>query len=258
VHVTRIGLTPLKSARHARLPAVDLTADGPAGDRLFCLVDRRRGRVLRTVEHPVLLATQARWDGRMLHTTLPGGTVEAAPEPTGDLAEVDYWGRTVVLEVQAGPWAAAYSGLLGYDVQLARSGQGDVVYGGSVSLVTTSSLDRLGDELGVEVDSTQFRATFTVDTGDASAHVEDTWVGRRLRLGEAEVRVVSVIPRCAVVDLDPDTGERHTEVLRSLARYRRGVAGLAEQGGIGFGVDAVVTRPGRADTGADVVMVERG
>jgi uncharacterized protein YcbX len=256
VHVIRTGLTPLKGARHTRLPAVEQTAEGAAGDRLFCLVDRRRGRVLRTVEHPSLLRTHARWDGRTLHTTLPGGTVAAVPEPTGEHVEVDYWGRTVPLDVLAGPWAAAYSELLGHDVQLARSAPGTVVYGGPVSLVTTSSLDRLRDELGAEVAGAQFRATFTLDTGEESAHVEDGWVGRRLRLGEAEVRVTSVIARCAVVDLDPDIGERHTGVLRSLATYRRGVTG--SQDGIGFGVDAVVTRPGRVDTGADVVVVERG
>ena len=52
MHVTRIGLTPVKGGRHAEQASVDLTLDGPIGDRVFCLVDTERGRVHRTVENP--------------------------------------------------------------------------------------------------------------------------------------------------------------------------------------------------------------
>lgn len=54
------------------------------------------------------------------------------------------------------------------------------------------------------------------------------------------------IPRCRVIDLDPDTGMRRTDAMRALADYRR-------QGNeVVFGVDAVVTKPGRVYLG-DVV-----
>ena len=55
MHITRIGLTPVKGGRHTEQPSVDLTLEGPVGDRVFCLVDRDRGRVLRTVENPTLV-----------------------------------------------------------------------------------------------------------------------------------------------------------------------------------------------------------
>ena len=64
VHVSRIGFTSLKGARHLGRPFVDLTRDGPVGDRVFCLVDLARGRVLRTVENPTLVQTRATWDYR--------------------------------------------------------------------------------------------------------------------------------------------------------------------------------------------------
>ena len=247
MHVSRIGLTPVKGARHQSQPRVDLTLDGPVGDRLFCLVDPARGRVLRTVETPALLETTARWHAGVLATTLPGEQVEDVPVSTGEKVEVDYWGRTVRLDVVDGPWAAAYSRHLGHDVVLARSTQpGEIVYGGSVSLVTSSSLDRLEAVLGAEVDSAQFRATFTLDTAGAEPHVEDSWIGRRLRFGDAEVEVRAGLPRCAVVDLDPVTGRRRADVLRTLAGYRRGLAEIV------FAVDAVVTRPGRVEVGAVV------
>lgn len=241
VHVSRIGFTSLKGARHLIRPFVDLTLEGPVGDRVFCLVDPARHRVLRTVENPTLVQTRARWEAGVLTVTLPGATVAGLPTFTGETRTLDYWGRRVALETVEGPWADACSALLGYDVVLARSRRGDVVYGASVSLVTTGSLDELSRRVGTRVLDAQLRATFTVDTD--APHVEDAWIGRRLALGEAEVEVRSAIPRCRVIDLDPDTGVRRTEALRALADYRRRGNELV------FGVDAVVTRPGRVHPG---------
>jgi len=257
VHVSRIGLTPVKGTRHTDRSYVDLTFDGPVGDRLFCLVDRSRGRVLRTVEHPTLVQTTVGWRDGVLSAALPDRTVDGVPAPTGEKVEVDYWGRLVVLEVVDGPWAAAYSAHLGRDVVLARAAQpGDIVYGASVSLVTTSSVDRLTAETGVEVDGAQFRATFTLDTDGQPAHVEDSWVGRVLRVGAAEIEVRAAIPRCAVVDRDPVTGAGRADVLKALGGYRRAGAEVV------FGVDAVVVRPGQVGLDAPVrvvdAVVERG
>lgn len=246
MHVTRIGFTSLKGARHVDRPFVDLAWDGPVGDRVFCLVDPVRERVLRTVGNPTLVQTRVAWDAGLLTVSLPGATAEGVPAFTGETATLDYWGRRVTLEIVDGPWAAAYSEHLGYDVVLAWSPAGDVVYGASVSLVTTGSLDELSRRVGTPVLDSQFRATFTVHTD--TPHLEDDWIGRRLRLGEAEVEVRSAIPRCAVIDLDPDTGMRRAHALRALADYRQQGKELV------FGVDGVVTKPGRVHVG-DAVEV---
>jgi len=251
VHVSRIGLTPLKGARHVDLDDVRLDLDGPVGDRVFALVDLARERVVRTVEHGTLVRTVVRWaDGRLDVRFPDGALVTGSPAAGGEVAKVDYWGRTVGVELVEGPWAEAYSRYLGQDVVLARAtGLGTTVYGSSVSLVTTSSAAHLSDRLGGPVEDTRFRATFTVDTSGEPPHVEDAWHGRRLRLGDVELEVRDPLARCAVVDLDPTTGERRVDVLRCLAGYRRA------RGEIIFGVDAVVTRPGRVAVGAEV---ERG
>ena len=250
MHVSRIGLASVKGTRHRDLASVDLTLDGPVGDRVFCLVDVARGRVLRSVENPSLFRTTATWQAGILATTLPDQPdVVDVPLETGETVKVDYWGRVAALDVVAGPWAAAYSRYLGRDVVLARcTSPGEVVYGASVSVVTTSSLGRLSQDLGPVADA-QFRATLTVDTEGEPPFVEDSWPAGRLRVGEAEIEVRGAIPRCAVIDRDPVSGERRAEVLRSLAGYRRAL------GEVVFGVDAVVTRPGRVDVGA---AVERG
>jgi uncharacterized protein YcbX len=247
VHVTRTGFTPLKGTRHSERSSVELTWDGPDGDRAFCLVDPVRGRVLRTVENPSLMRTVASWDGSVLAATLPDEVVEGTPEPTGESVKVDYWGRVAALDLLDGPWAAAYSRHLGLDVVLARAGApGEVVYGAPVSLVTTGSVDEVSHHVGVEVAAAQFRATFAVHTD--TPHVEDDWLGLRLDIGAAQVEVRSAIPRCAVVDLDPETGTRRARVLQALAGYRRVGTDIF------FGVDAVVTRAGPVHHG-DAVTV---
>lgn len=245
----RIGFTPLKGARHAEHAAAQLDAGGPAGDRCFCLVDPARGRVLRTVENPTVLQAGAALADGALWVDLPGRTVAGVPVPTGEVLAVDYWGRDAKLELLDGPWSEAFSAHLGYDVRLARATRaGEVVYGGSVTLVTTSSVARLGQWLGLAVAAERFRSTFLVDTADYAPHVEDTWVGREVALGEAVVRVRGTVPRCAVVDLEPATGARDTPVLKALAGYR------LSGGEVHFGVDAEVSVPGRVAVGDPVTL----
>lgn len=247
--VRRIGFTPVKGGRHLTQDAADLSADGPVGDRVFCLVDRSSGQVLHTVQHPSLLRTRATWGSGVLSVELAGQRVTGVPTPSGETLRVDYWGRTAQLDLCLGPWAQAYSQYLGRDVVLCRSvSPGEVVYGASVSFVTTSSISRLARRLGREVGSERFRSTFLVDTGDSPAHIEDSWVGQELRVGGATVRVRGAVPRCAVVDLDPASGLADARVLRELATYR------LTQSEVRFGVDAVVTAAGRVRAGDQVEL----
>jgi uncharacterized protein len=260
VHVTRIGFTPVKGGRHAEHAYVDLAPAGPVGDRVFCLVDRARDRVLRTVENPTLVQTSADWQAGVLTVTLPSGRVRGVPSPTGEVLKVDYWGRVAALEVVDGPWSAAYSAHLGrergQDLTLARaSNAGEVVYGASVSLVGTAAVDELSRRVGAPVADAAFRATFTVETSGPTlldGLGDEPVPARRLRIGGAEIELRAAVPRCAVVDLDPRTGMRAANALGVLAGYRRG------RGGLTFGVDAVVSTPGRVHVGDAVHDVERG
>lgn len=265
VHVSRIGFTPVKGTRHREHAEVHLAEKGPVGDRDLCLVDVARSRVLRTVEAPALMqvvaTTPAGLSGRdgTLRLDLPDATVEAPVTAGGEVHRLDYWGRIVEVEVVPGPWATALSDHLGRAVVLARARRGgDIVYGGPVTLVSAGSLAALERRLGTPVDSARFRSTFVLDTGDTGADedtgagedTEDGWLGATVVIGEAVLRVRAAVPRCAVVDVDPVSGERDLNVLATLAGYRRCA------GEVTFGVDAEVVRPGRVRS-ADPVTVER-
>jgi uncharacterized protein YcbX len=252
VHVARIGFTPVKGGRHLEHAQVELAPEGPVGDRRFCLVDPARRRVVRTAQNPTLLQAVTGWDAGVLSVALPTGLVQGVPVVTDEHVEADYWGRTAVLRLVEGPWAAAYSAHLGYEVVLAQPVRaGEVVYGGSVTVVTTAALRLLTQKLGREVASERFRATFLLDTAAPASHPEDDWLGQEVSLGEARVLLTGPVPRCAVIDLEPHDGRQDLPVLRTLAEYRR--AGSE----IRFGVEGRVTRPGRVRVG-DAVEVAAG
>lgn len=237
MRVSRIGLAVLKGARHAAQTSVRLEQGGPVGDRLFCLVDPTEGRVLRTVEHPRLVLVEAGWDGTALTTTTPeGGVVAAAPRPTGEQLAFEYWGREARVELQDSPHAEQLGDHLGRSVRLARvTRPGEVVYAGSVSLVSTGEIAELG-----ETDPARFRATFTLD----SARLPEP--GTQLAVGEALIRVRSMLPRCRVIDINTGTGTMDTRHLATLAGRPRPVGELP------FGLDAEVLVPGTVRTGDPV------
>lgn len=257
MHLARLSLTVLKGAGHQHPTALALDVDGPRFDRRFCCVDPAAARVLRTVENTSLLACRATYDGTHLGVRLPDGA-EASGTPRGsDAIVADYWGREARLRVVDGPWAALLSGYLQRDVVVAAvQGAGQVVFGGSVTVLTTSSLRELGRRLGRDlhdtallVDSERWRSTLVVDSGDAPPFVEDTW--RRLAVGDTVVRVRGAVPRCAVARLMPGVGQVESlDPLRALASDRTEVNVRGRE--VVFGVDADVEVAGTVSVGDEV------
>ncbi|TFD46985.1 MOSC domain-containing protein [Cryobacterium frigoriphilum] len=250
MRVREIGVSALKGGRHRPRTRIALSALGPVGDRVFAVVDLADGRVLKTVEHPSLVGCDARWQCGVLSISIDGQQISGTPTTDATPLTLDYWGRPVSMRNVRGPWSPAFSRLLGRPVALARVDfPGEVVYGDTVTLATTSSLERLARESGTPVDPRRFRSTFTIDTGEADAHLEDCWAGRELEVGGARLLVGAGIPRCAVIDLDPHTGARGAGLLKILADYR------LDSGEIMFGVYARVVRPGLVGRGDPVRLL---
>jgi uncharacterized protein YcbX len=249
VHVDTIAQSPIKGGRHRSHRSVRLERTGPVGDREFCLVDVARGRVLKTVEHRAIIGTEATWENGILSIEIDGRTIDGVPVAAGDV-EFDYWGRPAELELLDGPWAAHYSALLGKPVTLARGRRpGEFVYGATVSLMTTAAVRWLERLSGHDVDPARFRSNFTV-AAEGDEPVEREWIGSQLRLGEATVRVLEPIGRCAVIDLDPSSGTKDARTLKTLA-----MADRARYGTLEFGVYAEVTSHGLVIVGDEVALV---
>lgn len=237
--VRSAGFAPVKGMRHRPVPRLELDERGAVGDRAWCLVDVDARRVLRTVQHPTLMAVVATLDEGSLSLTLPdGSSADGVPEASGETVTCDYWGRSVGLTLTDGPHASLMSHFLGTDVRLAAAPRGGVVFGDPVTLVGTATLDDLTERLGRPVAAARFRATLVVETDEP--HVEDTWLGAEVGVGGARLRVGVPVPRCAVVDHDPDTGVKDLRLLKALVGSRpTNVAGEPV-----LGVYAACVRPG--------------
>lgn len=242
MRVRRLGFAAVKGTRHVSRPVVELTPDGPQGDRRYAVADPATGRVVRTVDHPALARVEAEVADGLLCLRLPGGTVLVGPaDPAGaGTLDGDYWGRPATLRLLDGSHDGGLTAYLGRPVTVVATEPGAVVWGAPVSLVSTGELDRLAQRLrtaGASVPAAldeRFRATVTLEA-DA-----DPEPGTRLRLGAAVVEVVGRIDRCAVVDANPHTGLRDSRVLRHLEQRD----GLPT-----FGVDARVVVPGTVRVG---------
>lgn len=243
--VRRAGFAPVKGMRHLALDAVVLDERGADGDRAWCLVDVDQSRVLRTVQHPSLIGVVARPQGDELELTLPTGeTVSAPAAPSGEHITGDYWGRPVDLALTGGPHAELLSGWLDQPVRLAAAPRGGVVYADPVTIVGTASLRDLAARVGrpeLSQQAARFRATLVVETDEP--YVEDTWAGQEHVVGEATLRIGGPIPRCAVIDHHPVTGEKDVRLLTALARDRP----VNRAGEPMLGVYATCVRPGRVD-----------
>ncbi|CAM3588555.1 MOSC domain-containing protein [Nocardioides zeicaulis] len=237
--VRSAGFSPIKGTRH--LPArVTLDAAGAVGDRRWCFVDPPGARVLRTVQHPALMAVVAEQSGDDLSLLLPDGTrASGAPAPTGETLVCDYWGRDVGLSLTDGQHSAVVSDFLGRPVQLAAAPRGAVVFGSPITLVGTASLADVAARLGrPSLEAARFRATLVVETTEP--YVEDTWPGREVAVGSAVLRVGGPVPRCAVIDHHPDTGVRDLRLLKALVEHRPVNRAREPM----FGVYAECVRPG--------------
>jgi len=96
-----------------------------------------------------------------------------------------------------------------------------------VSLFSLQTARQLAAEVGVPVDERRFRANIYADLAGTAGFAEDSFVGRRLRLGaKAVVAILERDPRCKMITLDPDTASASPEILRRIARFHDGKAGV--------------------------------
>ncbi|GAA4283893.1 hypothetical protein GCM10022261_14240 [Brevibacterium daeguense] len=220
--VAAFGFAVIKGTRHRPRPESRLDTVGPVGDRRYCLIDLKSGKVLRTVQHPALVTVDVEEDDRGLVLELPtGASVSGHPVPSGQTVEIDYWGRKVPMEIVTGPHAEFFSDLLGREVQLARAPRGGVVFADPVSIATTGSiadLARRANHPQLLTEAARFRATFLIDEPEPFA--EERWVGHEVTIGERRLRITAPIGRCGVIDVNPTSGERGSRLLKTLAGYR--------------------------------------
>lgn len=264
--ISRLSTTPVKGTALHSPRTVTVAANGVLDNRRFYLVDAQR-RLLNGKQHGPLVRVTAEFDpvAVLLRVQCPDrAPVEGRTTELGDAVHTDFYGRTVDGHLVEGPWSAVLTDFVGQEVNLvAVDRPGDAVDVHPVTLISTATLDHLRRVTpnGNGLDYRRFRMLVEVDGCDV--HEEDTWAGRRLRVGGATLRVVGPVPRCVVTNESPDTGEVDFNTLKAIVRYRgelatdltTPVAHLPDNGAVILGVYATVEQPGVVAVGDAVELV---
>jgi uncharacterized protein YcbX len=250
--VVRISIAPVKALGLVHPDEVEIGPHGVVGDRRFWLLDDG-GRLLNNKRLGPLMRIRPEWDEatRRLALTFPDGERVEGIVELGEPVAAEMYGHPHPSHRVVGPWEEAISRfarrpltLLWADTHATDRG----FRGGSVSLVSRGSLERLREELGPgePLDGRRFRMLLEVD--GVPAHAEDGWLGSQVRVGEAVLVPNGGVGRCVVTSMVPELGRPDLDTLGALARYRR--EGPGEP--LPFGVYGSVAVPGRVRVGDPV------
>jgi uncharacterized protein YcbX len=234
--VSSLHRWPVKSLAGEPAAALRLDARGIAGDRAHALFDEHKGapRRLTVRQAPAML----RWAAA--YPQAPGEALEPDAVPLPYVTAPD--GAVFAWDDPRLP--AALAAALGREVALRRDTRLMQDLGDSVLITTQATLDAVSAAIGRRLDLRRFRTNIHVEL-DAAAYAEESWEGRRLRIGESELELLHPCERCVVPTRDPDTTVKDATILRWLTRERSGL----------FGINARATAPGRVAVGDPVELL---
>ncbi len=253
--VAWISVAPVKGMALDARHEVQLEPAGVRDNRRFHVIGEG-GRLLNGKQLGELQQIRASWDEEAgtLTFRFPDGSVADGRVELGEPVSTNFYGRDVPGRLVVGPWSAALTSFVGRELRLVRPEQaGDGVDRGraGVSILSTGSLEamRVAAGLSEPIDFRRFRMLFGVE--GIGPHEEDSWVGRRVRIGDAVVAVRGNVGRCIVTSRHPETGVRNLPTLDVLAEYRDGVETTEP---LPFGVWGRVETPGRVALGDPVEL----
>lgn len=273
--VTALSVYPIKSCRGIALQEAVVTRRGLAGDRLWMVADAGKPvtmggdpptaplRLLSQRNEPGLTRVAARFEGDHIVVSAPGAADLSVPRTVvGPRMEVEVWkyrGPAVVHEAGSA-WFSAVLGrratLLhmpddverGLDPRYGRPGDAvGFADGYPVHLTTEESLADVSARVGEPLSAVRFRPNVVV-RGAPRPYDEDGW--RRITVGASPLRFAKRCTRCVMTTIDPATGERGPEPLRTFATYRED-----DDGKVCFGVYLVPEAPGSIVRVGDAVDV---
>jgi uncharacterized protein YcbX len=250
--VTALATTPVKGTRLRSVDQIRLGRHGVRENRRFFLIDPH-GEMVNATQLGALQAIVSEYSDaeRRLTLRFPDGRVLEDEVQLGDQVVTRFYGRPKPARLVDGDWSEAIAAFVGRNLRLVEAGESGAVdrgAAGAATLISRGSLARLAEQAGQDsVDPRRFRMLIEID--GVPAHEEDGWVGRRLRVGEAALRVGGHVGRCVITTRDPDTGEVDLPTLRVLGRYRRDVDTTEP---VAFGIYGEILEPGMIRVGDEV------
>jgi hypothetical protein len=237
--LTQIWRHPIKGIGAERLDRVGLRVDRPLPmDRAWAVLEeggeagegwRACRNFLRGAKGPSLMAVTARSEGEVIHLSHPDRPdLTISPGAEGAARALFAWLKPIYPPDRRRPAAL---------VRAPETGMTDAPFA-SVSILNEASLRALSQRIGRTLDPRRFRGNLWLD--GLAPWEEFDLVGKRLRIGGAELEVIEPIGRCRATEASPETGRRDTPTLAALEEG---------WGHTEFGVYAMVRRGGQVAVG---------
>ncbi|PLX62226.1 MOSC domain-containing protein [Sedimenticola selenatireducens] len=225
---------PVKSLRCISLERAPVDSRGIHYDRHWMVVDGD-GKFLTQRQHPRMALVRTALTPGGLRLSAPGmPDLDVAFEPEGvSEAAVQVWGDQCLARSAGEAPASWLSHYLGMDCRLffmpeqterpvdptyaAPEDRVGFADGFPFLLISQASLDDLNRRLDEALPMIRFRPNLVVS--GCEPYAEDGW--RRIRIGKVIFRVAKPCSRCVIPTINPETGEKGVEPLRTLNRYRR-------------------------------------
>ncbi|UFJ43056.1 MOSC domain-containing protein [Brevibacillus humidisoli] len=235
--IAEIVRHPVKSFSGERIKETEVTDYGLLGDRSHCFLDETRpGRYLTATQLPQMIGFQASFLGEREGDQYPPVRVTAPNGQVYDWDDPDLLGELERLSER-------HLSRVVYPPEHVPKGAIEEEH---IQLVSDASLNELERIWGRSVDHRRFRANLVISLTDPQPFAEESWFGKRLKIGEVELEVVRPCERCMIVTIDPEDTERDPTLLKTIFQERSNC----------FGVYASVVRTGRIREGAPIYLLE--
>ena len=260
--VTEIHVYPVKSCCEWTLKEANIVSTGFKHDREWMVVEED-GYFISQRQFPKMATIRPSLSDGKLILTAPGVARVVAPIISGPTKKAVIWENQCDVSDQGDEIAKWLSAFLGKSVRLVRMADGferklkekyqkrgsEVVgFADSMPFLLTSevSLADLNEKLQTPLPMDRFRPNIVI-SGDMPFE-EDTW--KKIRIGRVVFSVSKGCARCEITTINQQTGEKGSEPLETLGRYRTGPKGIM------FGQHLIQEADGVIKVGDDVEVLE--
>lgn len=258
--ITQLWIYPVKSLAGIPLSSVNVRPKGFQFDRRYMLVDES-GTAITQRTHPHMALFRLTMDGEQLTVRINDEVVQIPMAPTtGAELKANVWNDTITAiepDVQLSAWFTKHMRtnckLLFFPENNPRPVDGTYDdKGNHVSLadafpfliIGQSSLDELNRRLAEPVSMRRFRPNIVF--GGGAPFDEDTW--SEFRIGPGKFKAVKACARCILTTVDPDTGIKGPEPLKTLATFRK------QNNNILFGQNVLAVKASEINVGDEIFI----
>lgn len=238
--ITSLTFYPVKSLGPVPMKELFFDALGPVDDRNWMLVDEN-GKFVSQREIPKLCLIHPLWTNT-LHSLQFEKSILPLPELVLE-SEATVWKETVSVFSSNGEEKEWFQKVVGQPLRLVKLKEARVPSHGfsvrlsdsmPVLLCNENSLASLNEQLPSPIEMNRFRPNVVVE--GTSPFEEDEW--QEIQAGEVVFQKEKLCSRCSIITIDPLTGNRGHEPLKTLAQTRK------IDGKIKFGIYCSVKKEG--------------